>query len=155
VIVALLLALSTPAEIAAWEGVPVPDAAAKPYVTYLGCISDPVLDRMESGQEQAPAEREAMMNKILADCRPVRAQTAVAMDVKLAQTPDWTDPVIRRARIERILDAAEGRVGFTARDPKGFQAMVATMRQCISAGRRDCDPAPPTASQATTPIPAN
>lgn len=147
-IVALLLALSTPAEIAAWEGVPVPDAAATPYVKYLGCISDPVLDTMESGHQQAPAERDAMMNKILADCRPVRAETTVAMDAKLAQTPDWIDPLIRRARIERILDAAEGRVGFTARDPKGFQAMVETMRQCISAGRKDCEPATPTLSQA-------
>ena len=147
-IVALLLALSTPAEIAAWEGVPVPDAAATPYVKYLGCISDPVLDTMESGQEQALAQRDAMMNKTLADCRPVRAETAVAMDAKLAQTPNWTDPVIRRARIERILDAAEGRVGFTARDPEGFQAMVETMRQCIGAGRKECDPAPPTLSQA-------
>lgn len=147
-IVALLLALSTPAEIAAWDGVPVPDAAATPYAKYLGCISDPVLDTMESGQQQAPAERDAMMNKILADCRPLRAETAVAMDAKLAQTPDWTDPVIRRAKIERVLDAAEERVGFTARDPEGFQAMVETMRRCMSAGRKDCEPAPPTPSQA-------
>ena len=147
-IVALLLALSTPAEIAAWEGVPVPDAAATPYVKYLGCISDPVLDRMESGQEQAPAERDAMMNTILAACRPTRVQAAAAMDAKLARTPDWTDPMIRRAKIERILDAAESRVGFTVRDPEGFQAMVETMRQCMSAGRKDCEPAPPTPSQA-------
>jgi len=148
VIVALLLALSTPAEIAAWEGVPVPDAAATPFVKYLGCISDPVLDTMASGQEQPLAQREAMMNKTLVDCRPVRAETSVAMDAKLAQTPDWTDPVIRRARIERILDAAEERVGFTARDPKGFQAMVETMRQCTSAGRKNCEPAPPPLPQA-------
>lgn len=146
-ILALLLALSTPAEIAAWEGVPVPDEAATPYVEYLGCISDPVLDVMESGQEQAPAERDAMMDKILAGCRPLRAETVAAMDAKLTHKPDWTDPVIRRAKVERILDAAEERVGFTARDPEGFQAMVETMRQCIGAGRSDCDTAPPTHSR--------
>jgi hypothetical protein len=146
--IALLLALSTPAQIAAWEGVPVPDEAATPYAQYLGCISDPVLDMMESGHEQAPAERDAMMNKLLADCRPKRAETVVAMDASLAQVPDWTDPVLRRAKVERILDAAEERVGFTARDPEGFQAMVETMRQCISAGRKDCDATPPTPSQA-------
>lgn len=146
-IFALLLALSTPAEIAAWDGTPIPDEAATPYVEYLGCISDPVLDRMEAGEEQTPAEREAMMGKILADCRTLRAETVLAMDAKLAQTPDWTDPVIRRAKVERILDAAEERVGFTARDPEGFEAMVEALRQCMSAGRKDCEPAPPTPSQ--------
>lgn len=146
--IALLLALSTPAEIAAWDGVPVPDQVATPYVEYLGCVSDPVLDRMESGEEHALAERNAMMNKILADCRPKRIETAAAMDAKLALTPDWTDAVTRRARIERILDAMEERVGFTARDPEGFQAMVEAMRQCISTGRKNCEPAPPTPSAA-------
>lgn len=146
-IAALLLALSTPAEIAAWEGVPVPDEAATPYVEYLGCISDPVLDRMEAGGEQPPAERDAMMNKILADCRPKRAETVAAMDAKLANKADWTDPVIRRAKVERILDAAEERVGFTVRDPEGFQAMVAKLQQCLAAHRTDCDTPQPTPSQ--------
>ncbi|MBB4858015.1 hypothetical protein HNO88_001329 [Novosphingobium chloroacetimidivorans] len=146
-IVALALALSTPAEIAAWDGVPVPDEAATPYVDYMGCVSDPVLDVMEAGREQTPAERDAMMTATLAGCRPLRATTAAAMDAKLAHKPDWTDPVVRRARIERILDAMEQRVGFTARDPQGFQAMVQTMRQCIDAGRKDCEPVPPTPSR--------
>jgi len=143
-IVALLLALSTSAEIAAWDGVPVPDEAATPYVEYMGCVSDPVLNGMESGKEESSTQRGTMMAKTLADCRPLRASTAAAMDARLAHKPDWTDPVIRRARIERILDAMEQRVGFTARDPQGFQAMVATMRQCMSTGRKDCDPVPPT-----------
>lgn len=146
-LLAQVLALSTPAEIAAWDGTPIPDEAATPYVDYLGCISDPVLDVMESGQEQAPAAREAMMDKILSDCRPLRASTIVAMDVKLVQVPGWTDPVMRRAKVERILDAAEERVGFTARDPERFQSMVEALRQCISAGRKDCEPAQPTPSQ--------
>lgn len=147
-IVALLLALSTPAEIAAWDGVPVPDEAATPYVTYMGCVSDPVLDGMEAGVQQTAAERDAMMTRTLAACRPLRATTAREMDARLAHKADWTDPVVRRARIERILDAMEQRVGFTARDPQGFQAMVDAMRHCMSAGRKDCEPALPTSSQA-------
>lgn len=146
--VALLLALSTPAEIAAWDGTPIPDAVATPYVAYLGCISDPVLDAMESGVVQTPDERDAKMDAILAGCRSQRAETVIAMDARLSQVPGWTDPVIRRAKVERILDAAEGRVGFTARDPEGFQAMVASLRQCIDAGRKDCESAPPSSSPA-------
>lgn len=145
---ALLLALSTPAEIAAWDGTPIPDEAATPYVAYLGCISDPVLDAMEAGTEQTPAERKAMMDTTLAECRPKRAETVAAMDARLVQVPGWADPVIRRAKVERILDAAEGRVGFTARDPEGFRAMVESLRRCIDAGRKDCESAPPSSSPA-------
>ncbi|VWX53649.1 hypothetical protein [Novosphingobium sp. 9U] len=150
-IAALLLAVatlpSTPADIAAWDGVPVPDEAATPYVKYMGCVSDPVLDGMEAGHQQTVAERKAMMTRTLAACRPLRVATARAMDATLAHKPDWTDAVIRRARIERILDAMEQRVGFTAHDPEGFQAMVESLRQCMSTGRKDCEPAPPTRSQ--------
>jgi hypothetical protein len=148
-IVALLLALSTPAEIADWDGVPVPDEAARAYNAYFGCVTNPVLDGMESGEVQPPAERKARTDKILADCRPIRVEAVAGMDAKLAQKPGWTDPVIRRARIERIVGAMEERVGFTVRDPEGFQKRVEDLRQCMSTGRKDCEPASP------TPVPAN
>jgi hypothetical protein len=138
-IVALLLALSTPAEIAAWDGLPIPDGVGIPAAKYITCISDPVLDGMEAGETPAPSERAAMMDKTLEGCRQVRAEATEAMEAKMAQTPGWTDAAIRSARIERILDAAEERVGFTARNPKGFQAMVEAIRQCRVAGGHDCE----------------
>jgi hypothetical protein len=138
-IFALFLALSTPAEIAAWDGLPIPDAVATPAVKYITCISDPVLDGLEAGETPSAAERDEAMDKTLEDCRHVRAEATEAMDTRMAPVPGWTDATIRSAKIERILDAAEQRVGFTARNPEGFSAMVEAIRQCRAAGAKNCE----------------
>jgi hypothetical protein len=137
--VALLLALSTPAEIAAWDGLPIPDAIGVPAANYITCISSGTLDDIAAGTTSAANDRRQAMDLTLEDCRHERTQAAEAMNARMAQVPGWTDPEIRAAKVERILSSAERRVGFIATNPAGFQAMVAAMRQCRAAGDNNCE----------------
>lgn len=136
---ALLLALSTPAEIAAWDGLPIPDEIGVPAAKYITCISDGTLDDMSAGVTSPPTNRQQTMDLTLEDCRHERSGAAEAMNARMAQVPGWTDTAVRAAKVERILSAAEERVGFIATKPDGFQAMVEAMRQCRAAGGENCE----------------
>ena len=130
--------LQSTAQIAAWDGLPIPDVVGVPAARYIGCIGDPVEEAMTTGQPADPAARKALVETALAGCRSVRAEVTAEMDAKLATMPGWTDPAVRTAKIARMLDAAEERVAFTVVDNEGFRAMADSMMKCRNAGRKDC-----------------
>lgn len=141
-ILALLLMQATVADVAQWDGLPIPDKVGVEASRYISCIGDPVLDVVTTGEPADPAARKALMDKVLVDCRPVRAAVTTEIDAKMATTPGWTDPLLRRAKVARMLDAAEERVGYSAINREDFLKMVEQIRQCVAAGDKDCDKGP-------------
>ncbi len=136
---ALLLALQTPAEIADWDGLPIPDTVGRPAAAYITCLSVPLEPALTTGKPDDEAARTILLAKVLDGCRATRDAVGEEMNAKLASAVGWTDFAVRRLKVERILGAIEERVGFTVTDRERFLDMARKVLQCSGTGQSGCD----------------
>jgi hypothetical protein len=94
---------------------------------YIVCLFEPVDTIFAEGLPPTRELREALVSRILAECRETRTRSATAVELELSGQSGFDDEAVRRTTVDYFLTSIEGTL----------RSMIVRHEEWIEADRRE------------------